>query len=129
MYSDKLRALRELSSLLKGKQDVPQELWGEAGVKVGARLKDVEKEIVAMKKNVSKDIKTKMEEAQHMMLEDEARRQGLTVEELVGKKQEDREFNMQLKKTRERTREEDRVKKETQRQTDLGEHDMAVEYV
>ncbi|ESL07719.1 hypothetical protein TRSC58_04588 [Trypanosoma rangeli SC58] len=129
MYSDKLRALRELSSLLKEKQDVPQELWAEAGVKVGARLKDVEKEIVAMKKNVSKGIKTKMEETQQTILEDEARRQGLTVEELVGKKQEDREFNMQLKKTRERAREEDRVKKETQRRTDLGEHDMTVEYV
>ncbi|RNF26089.1 uncharacterized protein Tco025E_01718 [Trypanosoma conorhini] len=129
MSSDRLKALRELSSLLKDKQEVPQGLWGAAGVKVGARLKDVEKEIVAMKKNVSKDIKTKIEETQQVMLEEEAKRQGVTVEELVGKKQEEREFNMQLKKTRQRAREEDRVKKETQRQTDLGEHDMAVDYV
>ncbi|KAF8306491.1 hypothetical protein C4B63_235g11c [Trypanosoma cruzi] len=129
MHSERLKALRELSSLLKEKKDVPQELWGMAGMKVGARLKDVEKEIVAMKKNVSKDIKSQMMEEQQTMLEDEAKRHGVTVEELVGKTQEEREFNMQLKRNRERARDGDRVKKEVQRQTDLGEYDMAVDYV
>ncbi|PBJ77263.1 hypothetical protein TcG_05186 [Trypanosoma cruzi] len=129
MHSERLKALRELSSLLKEKKDVPQELWGMAGMKVGARLKDVEKEIVAMKKNVSKDIKSQMMEKQQTMLEDEAKRHGVTVEELVGKTQEEREFNMQLKRNRERARDGDRVKKEVQRQTDLGEYDMAVDYV
>ncbi|EAN90007.1 hypothetical protein C3747_3g245c [Trypanosoma cruzi] len=129
MHSERLKALRELSSLLKEKKNVPQELWGMAGMKVGARLKDVEKEIVAMKKNVSKDIKSQMMEEQQTMLEDEAKRHGVTVEELVGKTQEEREFNMQLKRNRERARDGDRVKKEVQRQTDLGEYDMAVDYV
>ncbi|EAN93532.1 hypothetical protein C3747_161g133c [Trypanosoma cruzi] len=129
MHPERLKALRELSSLLKEKKDVPQELWGMAGMKVGARLKDVEKEIVAMKKNVSKDIKSQMMEKQQTMLEDEAKRHGVTVEELVGKTQEEREFNMQLKRNRERARDGDRAKKEVQRQTDLGEYDMAVDYV
>ncbi|KEG11997.1 hypothetical protein DQ04_02081000 [Trypanosoma grayi] len=129
MSEQKLKALRELSTLLKEKRDVPQPLWDQAGVKVGARMKDVEREIVAVKKGVSRGLKTKYEEEQRAVLEEEAKKQGITVEELLGKQNDDREFNMQLKAARERARGEERVKKEVQRQTDLGEHDLAVDYV
>ncbi|KAH9586199.1 hypothetical protein LSM04_000239 [Trypanosoma melophagium] len=129
MSAERLKALRELSTLLKEKAEVPAGLWEEAGMRVGARLKDVEKEIVALKKSVSVGIKTRAVEEQQAALEEEARRQGLSVEELLGKQQEEREFNLQLKRARERAREEGRVKKEVQRQTDMGDHDLTVDYV
>lgn len=121
--------MRELSTLLKDKQEVPLELWGDAGVKVGSRLKDVEKEIVALKKNVSRDIKEKCEAQQRALYEEEAERQGVTVEQLLGEHKVEREFNVQLKCSRERARNDERAKKETQRQVDFGEHDMNAEYL
>ena len=49
----KFDALRSLATLLEKKEAVPDELWGEAGVKKNARLKDVQTEITATKKKVS----------------------------------------------------------------------------
>ena len=52
-FSAQMDALKQLSTLLTKKDDVPAELWAEAGVKVGARLKDVSGQIVKVKKLVS----------------------------------------------------------------------------
>ena len=46
-------SLRTLATLLEQKQPVPAELWAAAGVKTDARLKDVQVEIVTLKKKVS----------------------------------------------------------------------------
>ena len=49
----KFDALRSLATLLEKKEPVPDALWGEAGVKKNARLKDVQTEITSTKKKVS----------------------------------------------------------------------------
>ena len=52
-FSAQMDALKQLSTLLTKKEDVPAELWADAGMKVGARLKDVSGQIVKVKKLVS----------------------------------------------------------------------------
>lgn len=56
-WSAKLDALRQVSTLLSQKQDVPDDLWAKAGLKAGTRLKDVSNEITKTKKLVSSQAK------------------------------------------------------------------------
>lgn len=52
-FTQQLDALRQLSTMLGAKQDVPPELWQKAGVTAGTRLKDVNNLIVSTKKKIS----------------------------------------------------------------------------
>jgi hypothetical protein len=50
----KRKALAALASLLEAKEEaIPDNMWADAGVKKGARLKDVQQEIQKLKKSVS----------------------------------------------------------------------------
>jgi hypothetical protein len=59
-FTAKLDALRQISTLLsqKGGGDVPDDLWGKAGLKPGSRLKDVSNEITKTKKLVSSQVRS-----------------------------------------------------------------------
>ena len=52
-HSKKLDALKQLSTKLTKKETPDAELWAAAGMKVGSRLKDVNNQIVSVKKLVS----------------------------------------------------------------------------
>lgn len=56
-FSKQLEAVRQLSTVLTKKEEVPEGLWEAAGVKVGARLKDVNGMITTLKKKVSMQAK------------------------------------------------------------------------
>jgi hypothetical protein len=69
-FSKQLDALREVSGLLTKKEDVPDELWAASGMAPKTRLKDVNNQIVVLKKQVSRQTK-EVVKAQEAELDEE----------------------------------------------------------
>nr|CCC95884.1 hypothetical protein, unlikely [Trypanosoma congolense IL3000] len=129
MSQDRLKALAELSKIIGEKGTVPPELWERAGVKPGARQKDVERAIKEEKKNKSKNIKETVKIEQQKLLEDEEKKLGTTVEEIMGKKDLiSQELAQQDKDKLKRERIEARKLKE-QRNANPGYCDMETDYM
>ncbi|GET86401.1 hypothetical protein, conserved [Leishmania tarentolae] len=134
-YSKRLDALRELYERVQQEEaNIPEDAYTAAGVKNKARLKDIEKEISATKKKVSHEIKKVTNEEIEKEIEELANKQNMTVEEfkenVMGKKRKKavgRDFSQNKAQQRDRT--EQRDLKETLRQVERGEFDMAVDYV
>ena len=84
-YNQKLDALKQLSTSLAQKEDIPDSLWDAAGFtaesKKKRRLKEVEQEIVAIKKKISVEMKDRTNKT----LEKEAEDLGISVDEMIGK--------------------------------------------
>ncbi|KAG8345621.1 hypothetical protein ERJ75_001670900 [Trypanosoma vivax] len=116
MSKEKLEALQRLSTLLKDKKDVPEELWAAAEVEPGSRIKVVEQEIVKLKKEISDAIKAQVREEERRALQEEARRQGVRLEDLLEQERQAREYDEAGKNKRERERTAQREKKEAERE-------------
>ncbi|KAK7197362.1 hypothetical protein NESM_000683500 [Novymonas esmeraldas] len=135
-YSKKLDALRELYERVQQKEaDIPESAYAAAGLKNKARLKDIEKELSATKKKVSHEVKKKTNEEIEKEYEAMAKEHNMTIEEfkktVLGKERQagvGSDFSERHTAQR-KERAEQREMKETRRQVDRGDFDMAVDYV
>ncbi|KAG5486127.1 hypothetical protein GH5_07326 [Leishmania sp. Ghana 2012 LV757] len=135
-YSKKLDALRELYERVQQKDaSIPEEAYAAAGVKNKARLKDIEKEISATKRKVSHEVKKVTNEEIEKEYEAIAKEHNMTVEEfketVMGKGRQagvGSEFSERHAAQR-KERAEQRDLKETRRQVERGDFDLAVDYV
>jgi hypothetical protein len=126
-YADQLAALKELVTRMNKKEDIPDDLWIQAALSKGTKLKDITKAIEAIKKNISSETKEKTNEA----IADEAKKLGVTFEEAAGKnvKQAKKSDGRQDKDVLKQQVLAERELKSRQQLADSGEMDMQCDYV
>ncbi|KPI89713.1 hypothetical protein ABL78_1206 [Leptomonas seymouri] len=133
-YSARLEALRQLyERVLQKDESIPESAYKEAGVKNKARIKDIEKEISAVKKMVSMEVKKVVDEDIEKETAQLAKESGITVEEfkatVLGTDRPSKANFAAASALQKKERADQRQLKEMRRQLDLGEFDMQVDYV
>lgn len=129
-YSAKLDALKQVSTALAQKEEVADSLWDAAGFtaesKKKRRLKEVEQEIVAIKKKISVEMKDKTNKS----LEKEAEDLGISLDELTGKVKKEKNIgHQQDKRTVDDAAKAGREKKILEAAVSRGDYDMECDFV
>ncbi|CAD2220474.1 hypothetical protein AGDE_02341 [Angomonas deanei] len=119
-----LDALRRILELHQKKEPIPSELYQEAGVKDKARIKDIEKEIKAVKGRIGSNNKQKAKINEEENLKAEAEAAGMTLEDY---KESLKEKNNQWSgdyRDKERQVAQDRAESRAKKETRLNQGDF-----